>query len=69
MSDPLNPNDDVVLIQTSNPDIKLEFDIRKKQFVGAWDHNHYKTPCEFKREIYLAIAEKYKHVDGMEKIG
>lgn len=61
-------NDDIILIETTLPNIKLEFDIAKKKFCGGWQDNHYHTPSEFTREIYLEIAKKYEHVDGMKEL-
>jgi uncharacterized lipoprotein YddW (UPF0748 family) len=68
MSDPLNANDDIVLLYTDNPLVKLEFDITKKQFCGAWVDGHHKENREFGREVYLEIAKKYVHVDGIVRI-
>lgn len=65
MSENFNANDDTILIRTDNPSIELEFDIVKKQFVGAWVDGHHKTPYEFRREVYLEIAKKYVHADGI----
>ena len=64
----INANDDIILIKTDNPSIELEFDIVKKQFCGCWQDGHHKTPYEFNREVYLEIANKYTHLDGMPKI-
>ena len=60
-----NPNDEIVLLHTDNPSVKLEFDIVKKQFVGAWADGHHKECREFGRDIYLEITKKYVHADGI----
>jgi len=65
MSDPLNPTDDIVLLRTDNPSVELEFNIVKKQFCGAWVEGHHKENREFSREVYLEIAKKYVHADGI----
>ena len=60
-------SEDTALIDTTLKNIKLEFNIVKKQFTGAWVDNHFKTPYEFTREVYIEIAKKYEHTNGLKK--